>query len=348
MRRELIQCVILAAREWNLVEERIAYTNGTSTTIRYHWGKDLSGTIGGAGGVGGLIYLTISNAQPSTFNLSTFQRSRGTRDSSTPQLYIPYYDNNGNILGYRDAQGNVVASYTYDAFGNIIDQSGAMVDAFSFRFSTKYFDSETGLYYYGYRYYSPVLMRWLNRDPLEEDGGVNLYAMCGNRPVDCFDSIGTDVYYMSITIKRKHLRMISAILDDIVESNSDEDYWGHWWIEFDEESYGWWPSRNLANIKDAMKGVPGDLNGRKAFGGTETRDPYHGKVSDEMFHPRRKETDEMRYGEAKGKKCQCATEEVVKDCIRKFAKSYSGEWRWPVKTCQTFQLEAMSNCCLER
>ena len=209
MRRELIQCVILAAREWNLVEERIAYTNGTSTTIRYHWGKDLSGTIGGAGGVGGLIYLTISNAQPSTFNLSTFQRSRGTRDSSTPQLYIPYYDNNGNILGYRDAQGNVVASYTYDAFGNTISQSGPMSDFFRHRFSTKYFDPETGLYYYGYRYYSPVLMRWLTRDPIEESGGVNLYAMCGNNAIECFDILGNARMLTGSLLALKGTRRIS-------------------------------------------------------------------------------------------------------------------------------------------
>ena len=77
-------------------------------------------------------------------------RSRGTRDPAALQLptptnsYIPYYD----------------------AFGNTISQSGPLADFFRHRFSTKYFDSETGLYYYGYRYYSPVLMRWLTRDPI--------------------------------------------------------------------------------------------------------------------------------------------------------------------------------------
>ena len=178
---------------WLLVYEHITRFDNTISEIEYVWGKDLSGTLHGAAGVGGLLYLTISNAQPSTFNLSTFQRSRGTRDSSTPQLYIPYYDAYGNILGYRDAQGNVVASYTYDAFGNTISQSGPMSDFFLHRFSTKYYDSETGLYYYGYCYYSPSLMRWLTRDPIEEAGGVNLYAMCGNNAVAQIDSLGEAV-----------------------------------------------------------------------------------------------------------------------------------------------------------
>ena len=81
--------------DWNLIEERIAYTNGTTTTIRYFWGKDLSGTLQGAGGVGGLLYLTVSNSS--------------TPNSSTQQLYIPCYDNIGNITRYFDAYGNTVA-----------------------------------------------------------------------------------------------------------------------------------------------------------------------------------------------------------------------------------------------
>jgi YD repeat-containing protein len=126
---------------WNLVEERIAYTNGTCSMIRYYWGKDLSGTLQGAGGVGGLLYLTVSNSS--------------TPNSSTQQLYIPCYDNNGNVTRYLDANGNIVAQYTYDAFGNLISKSGPLADFFHHRFSTKYYDDETGLYYYGYRFYSP-------------------------------------------------------------------------------------------------------------------------------------------------------------------------------------------------
>ena len=144
--------------------------------IEYHWGKDLSGTIGGAGGVGGLQYLSISNSS--------------TSNSSTRQLYVPWYDAYGNIMGYYDAQGHVVAEYTYDAFGKLIASSGPMANVFSLRYSTKYFDPETGLYYYGYRYYSPELMRWITRDPIGEEGGVNLYAMCDNSPVEAFDEIG--------------------------------------------------------------------------------------------------------------------------------------------------------------
>ena len=57
-------------------------------------------------------------------------------------------------------------------------------------YSTKYFDAETGFYYYGYRYYSPALMRWLTRDPIGEAGGVNLYLAMGNSPDFRIDALG--------------------------------------------------------------------------------------------------------------------------------------------------------------
>lgn len=124
----------------------------------------------GAGGVGGLLYL----------------KRNGT-------IYIPHCDAYGNVMRYTDTAGNIVAEYTYDAFGKTISQAGQMADIFRMRFSTKYYDSETDLYYYGYRFYSPSLMRWLNRDPIEEDGGLNLYGFCWNNPISRIDPNGKRV-----------------------------------------------------------------------------------------------------------------------------------------------------------
>ena len=137
------------------------------STTKYYWGKDLSGTLQGAGGVGGLLYETIDGV-----------------------IYIPCYDNNGNVTKYVDENGNIVASYTYGAFGALIAKSGPLADVFRHRFSTKYYDAETGLYYYGYRFYHPALMRWLTEDPIAEDGGLNLYGFCGNNPVCRYDKDG--------------------------------------------------------------------------------------------------------------------------------------------------------------
>ena len=99
-------------------------------------------------------------------------------------------DSNGNITKYIDENGNVVAAYEYDDFGRLLSATGQMADSFRIRFSTKYYDPETGLYYYGYRFYSPQLMRWLNRDPIEEEGGLNLYGFCLSNPISFYDDLG--------------------------------------------------------------------------------------------------------------------------------------------------------------
>ncbi len=69
-----------------------------------------------------------------------------------------------------------------------IDKGRMMVNTSA----STYFDVETGLYYYGYRFYHPILMRWLNRDPIEEAGGVNLYVFCHNNPELGCDACGLE------------------------------------------------------------------------------------------------------------------------------------------------------------
>ena len=99
--------------DWNLIEERISRDDGTDFTNRYVWGKDLSGSLQGAGGIGGLLAVLVSENTSTTPDLSTFQ-------PSTFQPYFPCYDHNGNIVRYVSETGAVSASYSYDPFGNII------------------------------------------------------------------------------------------------------------------------------------------------------------------------------------------------------------------------------------
>jgi len=106
---------------------------------------------------------------------------------------VPYYalaDANKNITEYIDASGTIQAHYEYSPFGKITQQSGTMASDFDYRFSSEYADDETGLVYYNYRYYSPELGRWLSRDPIEEIGGYNLYAMVGNDALNWIDLLG--------------------------------------------------------------------------------------------------------------------------------------------------------------
>jgi RHS repeat-associated protein len=82
-----------------------------------------------------------------------------------------------------------------DPFGNIAAATGPMAYANPLRFSNKYWDDETGLGYWGYRYLSPRLGRWLSRDPLEEKGGMNLYIVCVNSPISQYDALGMAAWF---------------------------------------------------------------------------------------------------------------------------------------------------------
>jgi len=80
------------------------------------------------------------------------------------------YDATGNVTDLVGTNGEFLPQYQYDPYGNTIAKSGAMAEENPFRFSTKYTDEETGLLYYGYRYYVPETGRWGSRDPIEEPG----------------------------------------------------------------------------------------------------------------------------------------------------------------------------------
>ena len=69
---------------------------------------------------------------------------------------------NKNILALTSGK-SIVAQYEYSPFGATISQTGDMAAVNPFRFSNKYFDDETGLIYYNYRYYNPTMGRWLSR-----------------------------------------------------------------------------------------------------------------------------------------------------------------------------------------
>jgi RHS repeat-associated protein len=86
--------------------------------------------------------------------------------------------------------GTQTAGYDFGPFGEEICAEGTAANSCPVRFSTKYQDSETDLLYYGERYYSAVTGRWLSRDPIDEEDGLNIYAFVQNDPSSGVDSDG--------------------------------------------------------------------------------------------------------------------------------------------------------------
>jgi RHS repeat-associated protein len=92
--------------------------------------------------------------------------------------------------------GDVLERYGYSAFGirrimagDFSDRSSSSYD-WTCGFQGQFIDTESGFYNYGYRYYSPDLGRWINRDPIAEQGGDNLYAYAENDAVNQLDHLG--------------------------------------------------------------------------------------------------------------------------------------------------------------
>ena len=110
------------------------------------------------------------------------------------------------------------------------------------------------------------------------------------------------------------------------------DWYGHWWVELGEESYGWWPERRPVSLVAALRGVSGRLNGLGGIpGGSSSRDPRHGEPADHAFHP---EVDLGR------------SDEEVAAAVRAFAAGHRGQWRlwWagPGGNCRAFQHDLLA------
>lgn len=143
----------------NVVRELDNTQVGQPVTAEYVW----------AGGIGQLLSRTVY----------------GTPNTS----YYYHYDGRGNVAGLTDSSQNIAAYYTYDAFGNTTASGGPQVGQ-PFGYSTKWKHSQTGLLDYGFRFYNPAQGTWINRDPIEEAGGANLYAFVGNSPTNRLDREG--------------------------------------------------------------------------------------------------------------------------------------------------------------
>ncbi len=112
--------------------------------------------------------------------------------------YAPLYDLRGNIVGLVDPDTKTLKeAYRYSAFGEIRALTARQNP---WTFSGKRFDSETGLIYFGRRYYHPTLSKWITPDPVGAVDRPNLYAFLRGNPIAFFDAVG----YASQTLDPDH------------------------------------------------------------------------------------------------------------------------------------------------
>lgn len=101
--------------------------------------------------------------------------------------YVPIHDHRGCVVVLVEAETKQpVETNRYTAFGEELEGEGFC----PWRFASKRVEPETGLVYFGRRYYSPVMGRWITPDPQGFDDGPNLYAYLHNCPLNDFDPYG--------------------------------------------------------------------------------------------------------------------------------------------------------------
>jgi RHS repeat-associated protein len=209
--------------------------------------RDLSGTLQGAGGIGGLLASFIStNSLQSTVCFTSF-------------------DANGNVTDLVSTNGSSLAHYEYGPYGDVVAQSGLLADENSIRFSTKYWDAETRMGWWGYRYYHPDVGRWLSRDPLEEGMGANLFLMVNNQPVNLVDWLGLATP-----------EQIIAFDDLLTQLESSPCECAQEWAKRVRKQFTGWQKKNapdivkieetLKNLKKALKAYTAGANGTISFG----------------------------------------------------------------------------------
>jgi RHS repeat-associated protein len=151
-----------------IVQHRDSNNVPTLTLTR---GLDLSGSLQGAGGIGGLLAMTEGSGANSYYHA----------------------DGNGNITAVMDGSENIVGRREYDAFGRTLFLTGTKAGVNQYWFSSELYEPDLDIYHFPNRPYAPTLQRWLNHDPIQEQGGLNLYEYVQNNPVRYIDPLGLQI-----------------------------------------------------------------------------------------------------------------------------------------------------------
>ena len=176
--------------QYDALDRRIATTTGTSTQWHLHSGPHIVADVDAAGNL-----LRSYTHGPGIDDLLTMTVHDGT--NATTYAYVK--DRMGTVLALVDEAGEIVESYDYDAWGNVLGVFDAIGDPIPmsvignrYLFQGRDYSWATGLYHFRARWYDPVTGRWLSKDPIGIAGGLNLYVAFENNPSSYYDYTGLE------------------------------------------------------------------------------------------------------------------------------------------------------------
>ncbi len=131
------------------------------------------------------------------------------------------YNGHADVTALINAEGEILSSYYYDAFGNILESIGNIDNPY--RYAGYQYDEETGTYYCMARMYDPYIARFLSEDTYTGDVNdplsLNLYTYCANNPITYYDPTG---HFFDV------IADVGFIIWDIVDIAKDPTDWKNW------------------------------------------------------------------------------------------------------------------------
>jgi RHS repeat-associated protein len=157
-----------------------------------------------------LLSLAAVRSDDATWSITYIydERSRpyagiySSNESTTSTVFLIVTTDRGDVIELVDSSGTAFATYGYDAWGNPVAASTRSTNTAQapygvqlalrqpLRYAGYAFDTQSGLYYCSQRYYDPVTMQWMTKDPARADGEESAYQYCGGDPVGRVDPSG--------------------------------------------------------------------------------------------------------------------------------------------------------------
>ncbi len=139
------------------------------------------------------------------------------------ETYTALTDIQGTVWGYVDSANNVVARWTYDAWGNVLSEDLATpaLSTIRYRFQGREWSAVTGLINFRMRWYDPVTGRWVSKDPIRLGGGLNLYVFCRNDAINRVDFLGNVPWLIGAGIGG----LVGGIIGGVTSAFNGDGFW---------------------------------------------------------------------------------------------------------------------------